>query len=119
MRRAQPEAAIQRAIFAHIRARGVTGLVALHPANGGYRKPVEAKILAGMGVVAGAPDILAWHDGRAYAMEIKSEDGKLSEAQAEMISRLDGAGVFCAVCYGIDRCLACLESWGLLRGKAV
>ena len=97
----------------------MTGLVALHPANGGYRRKTEARILAGLGVTKGAPDVLLWCGGRSYAMEIKSEDGKLSEAQAEMISRLDGAGVFCAVCYGIDRCLACLESWGLLRGKAV
>ena len=111
------EDAIQRAVFQHIRARGVSGLVALHPANGGFRKPVEAKILAGLGVTKGCPDILAWHDGKAFAMEIKSEDGRLSEAQAEMINRLDKAGVFTAVCHGLDRCLACLEAWALLKGK--
>jgi hypothetical protein len=50
LRRRRPEDAIQRAVFQHIKARGVAGLVAIHPANGGYRKPVEAKILAGLGV---------------------------------------------------------------------
>ena len=80
---------------------------------------MEAKILSGLGVTKGVPDILAWHDGKAFAMEIKAEDGRLSEAQAEMISRLDSAGVFTAVCHGLfDRCLACLEAWALLRGKA-
>jgi hypothetical protein len=57
-RRSRPEDLIQRSVFQNIRARGVLGLVAIHPANGGYRKPVEAKILAGLGVTKGVPDVL-------------------------------------------------------------
>jgi hypothetical protein len=56
-RRRSPEGAIQSAVFAHLRARGAPGIFAFHPANGGYRKPIEAAILKGMGVVAGVPDI--------------------------------------------------------------
>jgi hypothetical protein len=56
-RRSRPEDLIQRSVFQHIRARGVPGLVAIHPANGGYRKPVEAKILAGLGVTRAARQI--------------------------------------------------------------
>jgi hypothetical protein len=37
-RRRSPEATIQRAVFAHLRARGASGLFAFHPANGGYRR---------------------------------------------------------------------------------
>jgi hypothetical protein len=48
---------IQRAVFQHIAQRGVPGLFAFHPANGGYRRPVEAKILQGQGVRAGVPDV--------------------------------------------------------------
>ena len=51
-RRAQPEAAIQRVVFQHLRARSAPGVFAFHPANGGYRKPTEAKILQGIGVTA-------------------------------------------------------------------
>jgi hypothetical protein len=56
--RRRPEDAIQRAVFQHLRARGAPGLFAFHPPNGGYRRPVEAAILKGMGVVAGVPDII-------------------------------------------------------------
>ena len=117
MRRRRPEDAIQRAVFAHIRTRGVHGLVAIHPANGGYRRPVEAKILRGLGVTAGVPDILAWHDGKAYAMEIKSECGRTSEAQLEMLNRLSEAGVFTAIAHGVDCAVAILEAWELLEGR--
>jgi hypothetical protein len=44
-RRAQPEAAIQRAVFQHLRTHAAPRVFAFHPANGGYRKPVEAAIL--------------------------------------------------------------------------
>jgi hypothetical protein len=93
-------------------------LVAIHVPNGGYRRPVEAAILKGMGVVAGTPDILAWHEGRSYALELKAEKGQLSAAQSEMLERLSKAGVVTAVCHGLDPALATLEGWGLLRGKA-
>ena len=59
-------------------------MVAIHPANGGYRKPVEAKIMPGLGVTAGAPDILLWHGGRSFALEIKAEGGRVSDVQSDM-----------------------------------
>jgi hypothetical protein len=48
---ASPEAAIQRAVFQHLRTRATPGVFAFHPANGGYRKPIEAAIFKGLGVV--------------------------------------------------------------------
>jgi hypothetical protein len=42
--------------------------------------PIEAAILKGLGVRAGVPDIIAVHEGRCYAIEIKSEDGRRSMA---------------------------------------
>jgi VRR-NUC domain len=112
-----PQDQIQDAVFAHIRARGVPGL-AIHPANGGYRKPVEAKILAGLGVTAGAPDVLLWHAGKSFALELKSETGRTSPAQAEMLDRLKGAGVLTGIAHGIDDALIVLQGWQLLRGQA-
>src|SRR5262245_23567538 len=52
MSRQRPEAAIQRAVFQHLRMRSAPGVFAFHPANGGYRKPIEAAIMKGLGVVA-------------------------------------------------------------------
>lgn len=117
MKRHRPEDAIQRAVFQHIHARGVRGLVAIHVPNGGARRPAEARIMKGLGVAAGAPDILAWYDHRAYARELKAQSSRVSEAQAEMLDRLDRAGVFCCVAHGLDRALAVLEAWGLLKGR--
>ena len=117
MHRRRPEDAIQRALFAHIKARGAKGLVAIHVPNGGFRRPVEAKILAGLGVTKGVPDVLLWHAGKSFALELKAEGNKATDSQIAMLDRLGEAGVATAVCHGIDQAVTCLESWRLLRGK--
>jgi hypothetical protein len=63
------------------------GVFAFHPANGGYRKPIEAAILKGLGVTAGMPDVIAIHEGRCYAMEVKAEGGRPTPKQLEAIDR--------------------------------
>jgi len=113
------EAQIQRAVFQHLRTRGAPGVFAFHPANGGYRKPVEAAILKGLGVVAGVPDLIAIHNGRVFAMEIKAPGGCVSPKQRACIAALEASGVTTAVAYSLDEALATLELWGLLRGCAV
>jgi len=117
-RRRSPEGAIQRAVFQHLRARGVPNLFAFHPPNGGYRKPAEAAIMKGMGVVAGTPDIIAICQGRVYGLELKAEGGRATEKQLATIAAMEAAGAFTAIAEGLDRALACLERWGLLRGRA-
>jgi hypothetical protein len=112
-RRAVPEAQIQRAVFAHIRARAVPGVFAFHVPNGGYRKPVEAAIMKGLGVTAGVPDVIAIHEGRCYAMEIKAEGGRPTPKQLQAIAAMEAAGAYC----WLDRALAVFEAWGLLRGQ--
>jgi hypothetical protein len=114
----RPEDAIQRAVFQHLRARGAPNVFAFHPANGGYRKPVEAAILKGLGVVAGVPDVIAIHKGRCYAMELKAEGGRPTETQLATIAAMEAAGAFTAIAEGLNRALAILEAWGLLRGRA-
>ena len=66
-RRARPEDAIQRTIVQHLETRGVPGLVWFAVPNGGYRRPVEAAIMKGLGVKAGVPDVIAIHNGRVKA----------------------------------------------------
>ena len=77
---------------------------------------MEAKILQGLGVVAGTPDIPLWHDGKAFAMELKTGTSRCTQAQIEMLRRLADAGVQTTVAHGLDRALHALESWGLLQG---
>jgi hypothetical protein len=115
-RRQRPEQQVHRAVVAHLRTRGVPGVVFLHPANGGARSAIEGAILKGMGVMPGAPDLLLWRDGKSFALELKAEDGRVSPAQAEMLDRLAKAGAVTAVCHGLDPALATLEGWELLRG---
>ena len=117
MKRTRPEQAIQRAVFEHLRARGAPGVFAFHPANGGYRKPVEAAIMKGLGVAAGVPDIIAIHNGRVFALELKAEGGRTSDKQLATMAAMREAGAFTAVAEGLDRALACLEAWGLLKGR--
>jgi hypothetical protein len=116
-RRRSPEATIQRAVFAHLRARGAPGVFAFHPANGGYRKPIEAAILKGLGVVAGVPDVIVIHQGRVYGLELKTEGARATDKQLATIAAMEAAGAFTAIAEGLDRALACLETWGLLRGQ--
>jgi hypothetical protein len=118
MKRARPEQQIQRTIFENIRTRGAPGVFAFHPANGGYRKPVEAAIMKGLGVVAGVPDVIAIHNGRVFAMEIKAEGGRATDKQLACIAALREAGAFTCIAEGLDRALACLEGWGLLVGRS-
>jgi hypothetical protein len=117
-RRQRPEQAIQRAVFEHLRARAAPGVFAFHPANGGFRKPVEAAIMKGLGVVPGVPDVIAIRDGRTYVLEIKAEGGKLSPAQEDALIKLREAGALACHAHGLDQALRILEGWGVLQGRS-
>jgi hypothetical protein len=71
-----------------------------------------------MGVVPGAPDLLLFNNKTAYALELKADNGSVSESQADMLRRLGDAGVITAVAVGVDTAIRQLEEWGLLRGRA-
>jgi hypothetical protein len=116
-RAAQPEQQIQRAVFEHLAIRAASTVFAFHPANSGWRSPVEAAILKGMGVRAGVPDIIAIKGGRCYALELKVPDGRLTPVQRDAHAALAAAGATVEVAYGLDDALARLEAWGLLRGS--
>ena len=109
---------IKRSVIAHLKARSSPGVFAFHVPNGDYRKPVEAAILKGLGVVSGTPDIFAIMGGHCFALELKTETGKLSDNQHAVLARLKDCGATCAVAFGLDEALRHLEDWGVLKGKA-
>jgi hypothetical protein len=74
--------------------------------------------MKGLGVKAGVPDIIAVHDGRCYALELKAEGGRATPKQLETIAALERAGAYTCIAEGLDRALAVLEAWGLLRGRS-
>lgn len=92
-------------------------MFAFHPANGGYRRPIEAAIFRSIGVVPGTPDVICIKDGQVFGLELKAEGGKLSEAQRATIEAMRAAGAVVEVAVGLDAALSKLESWGLLRGR--
>ena len=117
-RRRHPEADIQRAVFEHLALRSAPGVYAFHPPNGGVRSPIEAKILKGLGVCAGVPDLIAIHRGEVFAIELKSESGRATAAQLQAIKDIRRAGGHAEICHGIDAAIKQLEEWHLLRGHA-
>jgi hypothetical protein len=113
-RRASSEVAIQRDMFQHLRLRGVPGVFAFHPANGGYRKPIEAAILKACGVVAGLPDVICICQSKIYALELKAEGGRATPERLDAVAAMEAAGAHCCFAEGLDR-----KAWGLLRGRAI
>jgi hypothetical protein len=117
-RRAQPEARIQRTIVQHYRQRAMPGVFMFAVPNGGLRSKIEAAILKATGTVAGVPDTIWIKGGRVFAIELKSEGGRLSDAQLATMAAMREAGAVVAVATGIDEALRKLENLGLLRRRA-
>jgi hemin uptake protein HemP len=115
VRRARPEQQLQKAVLDHLRWRAAPGTFAFHPANGGARSPIEARILKSQGVVAGVPDVIILHDGKTYGLELKATGGHLSPAQRDCHERMRAAGAEVATAVGIDAALAQLAEWRLFK----
>ncbi len=111
------EASIHRAVVSHLHARGVPGLLWWHCPNDAKRGPGTYRRLQQMGLLAGVADLVFLHDGRFYALELKSESGRPTEAQLEFRDNVLAAGGYAAIVNGLDRALLVLEMWGLLRGQ--
>jgi hypothetical protein len=106
---------VHTAVAEHLRLRAAPGVLWLHCPNGERRDARTAAKLKYMGVRAGAADLLLWHNGNAFALELKRPGGRLSEAQLEFLARFNDAGGHSAVAHGVDAALAALAGWGLLR----
>lgn len=117
----RPEQQMHKDVAKHIRARGVPGLVWWHTANGarygGKNPAMHGAIMKSLGVRAGVSDFVFLHDGRFYALELKADGGKPTEAQQAFLDDVNKAGGFSVCADGLDRAIGCLETWGLLKGK--
>jgi VRR-NUC domain len=111
------EEAIQRAVFAHIRTRGALDTFAFHPRNSGRDQRHLAGINSGLGVVSGVPDVVVIKGGRVFALELKTERGRLSPDQLKVHDEMRAAGCEVAVAYGLDQAVEWLEARGILRGS--
>ena len=116
-RRVSPEQIIHRAVVAHLRTRGLPDLIWWHTPNGGRRNRIEAAIFAGLGVRPGVTDLILLHDGRAFALELKTDAGRPTTAQRQFVSDFNAAGGTAMITNGLDQALRALESWRLLHGR--
>jgi hypothetical protein len=91
------EDTIQRAVFKHLRQHGAKGLVAWHPKNGGVHQKDIAQRIANesLGVLAGAPDVMALHNGKFYALELKVEGKEPTPEQLAVLRSITEAGRRC------------------------
>jgi hypothetical protein len=118
MRRQQPEAAVQKAIVAHLKARAAKGLFWFAIPNGGARSPVEAAIMKSTGTRAGVPDLGLVFEGRPYFLEVKADEhARATEHQLKAMADITEAGGAAGIGYGLNQCLRILEDWGLLKGR--
>src|SRR5262245_2948546 len=87
-KRKASEAQVHSAVVEHLRLRAKPGALLLHPANGEHRDKITGAKLKRMGVLAGASDLLLWHRGNSFALELKSPGGRLSDALARIFGAL-------------------------------
>lgn len=113
-RRKATEDLIHSAVVSHLRQRGVPGLVFWHTPNA-PRSPQTGARLKRLGMRKGVADLIIVHNEKIFAMELKAPGGRPTEEQLEFLTELGNQGAYTALCVGLDRALACLESWGLLR----
>jgi hypothetical protein len=86
----------------HLAARSAPRVFAFHCPNGGWRSPIEAAIMKGLGVRAGVPDVVAVRDGHFYGLELKATNGCLSAVQREAHAALIDAGATVQTVHGLD-----------------
>lgn len=109
------ESEIQRAVFMHLRTRGAPNSFAFHPKNGARPR---GGLPSAQGVIAGVPDIVILTPGQCYALELKTETGRLSTDQKKVLVDMGHCGAITGVAYGLDDALSWLERHDLLKRSA-
>lgn len=76
-------------------------------------------IRVGRGIISGCPDMLFLHLGAAFMIEIKAEDGILSEAQRGVLAAVLAARGRVAVARDAWEVLTILDYWKIPRARRV
>ena len=79
---------------------------------------IRGAINKGLGVKRGVSDLIFLQAAKFFALELKAEGRTPTAEQLAFIADVNAAGGFACWCAGLDRALACLEQWGLLKGRA-
>jgi hypothetical protein len=109
---------MQRAVVAHLRTRGVPGLLYWHTPQGAhYSSRMQGAIMQGLGVLAGVSDLLLMYAGKIYALELKAPGEKPTAAQKAYLTAFWKNGGYAEYRDSLDGAIEQLEEWQLLRGK--
>lgn len=76
-------------------------------------------IRIGRGIISGIPDLLVLHRGNAYLIEIKTNDGELSDAQRGVLAACLAASCRVAVARDAWDVLDLLDKWNIPRAGRV
>lgn len=98
----------------HLAARGADGLVFFHAGNN-PRSARDGARLKRLGLRAGVSDLIFVHNGQAFALELKSDKGRVTPEQDEFMADFRAAGGYAWCAHGIDEAIITLEHWGILR----
>jgi VRR-NUC domain len=109
------EEALHRSCVDLLRFYEARGLIAFtHPANGGFRHAATAGRMKALGQHAGVPDLLVWAIGGVhFGIELKSDRGRLSAAQAAWMDRMTHFEHRVHVCRSLEGLQAILVAEGL------
>lgn len=119
MKRQRPEEALQRAVVRLWRAIGRPTVQMQADASGMVTGAIQRKIAAGMGTRAGWPDLVWINErGQVHFMELKSETGRLTDAQIEFEAWCHARRIPHIVCRSLDEAEAFWRIHGLSRVQA-
>lgn len=111
-KRAHPEQSLQRGVVTLLSvALGGVAWFSHFPSGGGGE--MRGKILKGMGLKPGVPDILIIDGGRCYWLELKAPKGTITDNQKQCHAALGRAGCGIAIIRSIDDVLPALKKWGV------
>jgi hypothetical protein len=109
---------MQRAVVAHLRTRGVPGLLFWHTPQGAhYSSRVQGAIMQGLGVLPGVADLLLMHDNKVFALELKAPGEKPTVDQKAFLLAFWENGGYAEYRDSLDGAIKQLEEWKLLRGE--
>ena len=109
-RKAQPEAAIQRAIIARLK---LSGIVCHHSPNAAKRSVIGGWRIKQDGMITGWPDLtVVGPAGLVGFLEVKAPGGKLSPAQREIAEMLGCMGHTWALVQSQEEAVRALQQWG-------
>lgn len=115
-RQRHPEADAQRAIVHALRVVLPRGSIVHHSANevtsGNRSGKSRQAILQGMGVHRGFADLIVLSGGRVLFLEVKSQTGRLSPAQANFRDVVRDQGFAWALVRSVDDALGALAEHG-------